>query len=158
MLIQIKEFRRRPELLVVGKSPRALYGVTPRSIMGEEAWNKLRKQVYKESSGRCACCGENPLQEPLEAHEVYDVDYAAAKCYLIEIVALCSLCHMMVHRDIHERSNHTNAAKFKRARMHCKELLREAGRRNYNKENTVPWYKWKLVWEGKEYSPKHEPY
>lgn len=158
MRINIKPFKPRPELLTTGQAPKALYGVNPRSIMGEEAWDKLRKQVYRESLGRCACCGDNPEQAPMEAHELYDIDYEQARCYLVEVVAMCSLCHLVAHRDIHERSNHGSKTRLKKALYHCRDLLKQAKRRNSSKENKVPWYKWRLVWEGKEYPPIHEPY
>lgn len=149
MLIQ--RAKKRPELLTGPPSPEALNGVTPRVLNGKDWWDKKRKETYGKSGGVCAACGGNILRKPLEAHEVYEVDWTKGFMTLLEVVSLCHLCHTFIHRR-HTRSIHLNAA-----RKHCTDLLKAAGLTVHKTPRTsVKWNDWYLLLDGRKFYPVHE--
>lgn len=84
----------RPELLRHATIPRPLSGTAPRAVMGEEWWDKVRRQAYAWNNMRCWACGG---PGPLEAHEAYDIDYEKGRMTYVETVALCHKCHAFIH-------------------------------------------------------------
>lgn len=89
----------RPELLLHPPIPRALHGVNPRTIRGQEWWDKVRKETYAKNNFCCFACGTYQLngEGPLHAHECYEYDYEKFEARMVEVVALCSQCHDFVH-------------------------------------------------------------
>lgn len=92
---------QRPEILNTGGIPSAMYGVNPRSIMGKERWDVLRRRIYTWNNYCCFACGVPRLDAKyhswLEAHEIYDVDWEEGEMCLREVVALCPACHGYIH-------------------------------------------------------------
>lgn len=121
---------QRPEILNSGGIPPAMYGVNPRSIMGSERWDALRKRVYTWNNYCCFACGVPRLDAKyhrwLEAHEIYDVDLEKGRMELKEVVALCPSCHGYIHLG---RLFITEGAtkKFKEVLKHGLAVLKEAG-------------------------------
>jgi hypothetical protein len=91
----------RPELLTHPQIPGALAGVNPRTIMGQEWWDDMRKGAYEQNNWHCWACGGysgDDLYEPwLEAHECYELDYQNRTMTFKEVVALCHSCHCFIH-------------------------------------------------------------
>ena len=169
----------RPELLRHGTIPRAMHGVAPRNIKGQEWWDVTRRQAYAANNMRCWACGG---PGPLEAHEAYEIDWQRYRMTYIEAVALCSDCHSFIHigrligmfagRDV---SSHT----VKRIVLHGYHILKRAGLKcpwqtRVITGHLLPWSgstkwiktvltncdameylvegpKWRLIFEGKEY-------
>ncbi len=76
-----------------------LWGMGPRPVMGQENWDIVRKQAYRDSGYACGICitsGE------LEAHEVWEYDDINHIQKLVGIIALCPLCHMVKHFGLSE--------------------------------------------------------
>lgn len=156
-MVTIRVKAPRPELLCEPPKPSAMNGVNPRTIKGKEWWNVERKKAYKASGGTCAACGANPAQRPLEAHEVYDVDWGQGKMVLREIVALCQFCHVYIHRGIHRQSHHACQRTYAAAMKYCTKLLEGLGLKPIRTpSHSVPWYQWYLEFEGRKYPPVHE--
>lgn len=90
---------KRPELLLHPPIPPALHGVNPRTIMGQEWWDSIRKPVYAANNHCCWACGVYQLDSggPLHAHECYLYDVGEFKAYLSDVVALCEPCHKFIH-------------------------------------------------------------
>lgn len=90
---------RRPELLQHPPIPQWLYKRNPRSILGEEWWDKKRKKAYAGNNHFCWACGGGG-DTILHAHEAYDYDFESRIARLEEIVGLCIPCHQFVHLAI----------------------------------------------------------
>ena len=91
----------RPELLCCPNIPKPLHGLNPRTVLGKEWWDVKRQEAYASTDYCCAACGVPKAlalkHQWLEAHEVYDIDYAKGKAVLREIVPLCHYCHSFIH-------------------------------------------------------------
>ena len=66
-----------------------------RSVLTKEAWDILRKMVYKRADGKCDICGKP--SERLEAHERWSYDEKRGIQKLEEVIAVCPLCHSVIH-------------------------------------------------------------
>lgn len=117
----------RPELLRHGTIPQPLFGVAPRNIMGEVWWDLTRREAYSRNNMRCYACGG---PGPLNAHEVYDIDYARRTSTYIEAVALCNKCHDFIHIgrlvSLFSREK-VSIREFKATVLHGYNTLRVAG-------------------------------
>lgn len=91
----------RPELLTHPHIPGDLAGINPRSIMGKEWWDDMRRDAYQSNNGHCHACaafsGNDPFRPWLEAHECYDFDYRNRLMKFREVAALCHTCHSFIH-------------------------------------------------------------
>ena len=91
----------KPEILTHPNIPKPLHGVSPRTILGEEAWNKIRKEVYKKYDYHCAACGvhksEAKKHKWLEAHEYWNINNWTGECEVVSIEPLCHYCHNFIH-------------------------------------------------------------
>ena len=91
----------KPELLCQPNIPKPLHGLNPRTIKGEEWWDKKRQEVYASTDYHCIACGvrkEEAERYPwLEAHEFWDIDYNSGKCEILSIEPLCHYCHNFIH-------------------------------------------------------------
>lgn len=92
---------RRPELLLHREIPYSLIGVNPRSLMEQDRWDVVRREVYAQNNYCCFACGTHKLDAEyknwLEAHETYEYDEDTCIATLKEIVALCHSCHSFIH-------------------------------------------------------------
>jgi hypothetical protein len=91
-----------PTILNEPTNPRPLSGLNPRTIKGKKWWDQKRTLAYIENNQCCWACGisrNDVLGENkwLEAHEVFDIDYAKGRAELKKIVALCPYCHKYIH-------------------------------------------------------------
>lgn len=84
----------RPELLRHSTIPQPMFGTAPRVVMGQEWWDKTRREAYAKNNMRCWACGG---EGPLEAHEAYRIDYRNAEMIYVETTALCNDCHSFIH-------------------------------------------------------------
>lgn len=105
-------FFTRPEILGDPPIIRSLWGINPRTIMGNDQWKSLRDIAAEVNNHCCYVCGEDPIFQNnsanwLEGHERYDWELRTLKkrqthyhlaVTISEVVALCSLCHNYIHR------------------------------------------------------------
>ena len=84
-------------------TPIPLHGVNPRSMLDPVNWDKIRKDTYKKYNYKCAVCNETGLEQgfnhPVEAHEIWDYDFDTYTQYFEGMVALCPICHKIIHWD-----------------------------------------------------------
>lgn len=86
---------RRPEILLHPPVPAALRGVAPRIIKGQDWWDSVRFDVYKENNYCCWACGEHA--DPIDAHEAYSYDVETMTASLEDVQGLCRSCHKYIH-------------------------------------------------------------
>lgn len=93
-------------ILLCPRVPKPLHFQNPRNILtkiDEEWWNRTRQRVYESQQRHCACCGVHQskqkgwVKNQLDAHELYDIDYATGRVELFAIVPLCKYCHNGIH-------------------------------------------------------------
>jgi hypothetical protein len=67
------------EILFCPNTPKPLHGMSPRSILGDEWWDKERIKAYRKFFNHCQACGVHKsdalYHRWLEAHEVFNFDY-----------------------------------------------------------------------------------
>lgn len=156
-------FSPRPELLLQSNTVRPLHMVVPRTILGQEWWDKTRKDAYRKNGYRCAACGVDAFNakesQALEGHKVYRIDYLAGRQTYLETVALCHYCHNFIHNGRMEalrNKSEMTAAKYNKIMRHGRKVLRLAGlTKPVYKEQTeaLRWDRWRLVLFGIEYPP-----
>lgn len=82
-------------LLTMPNIPAPLHGLNPRSVMGEEEWDKQRFDCYTKANWRCEIC-DTPC-ERMQAHEIYTYDYVSHTAVFKRLIALCDKCHRGIH-------------------------------------------------------------
>ncbi len=146
----------RPELLAHPTLPEPLHGLNPRTIMGKKKWDEVRLKTYAVNNYHCFACGKYAphngkvfsTEQKLHAHECYEFDYKSCSATLIEIVALCPLCHDGIHL---QRSQ----------ALYAKGIIDESYMYAIysNKEMVLglddsSWGKWNLEYKGKKHYSK----
>lgn len=177
---EIKSFKLvlRPEILLLPNIPRPLHGVAPRVVLGSKWWYKTKQAAYKSTDYHCVACGVHKLKAKsrqwMEAHEVYNTDYARGRLTYVETVPLCHYCHNYIHdgrmRHLLEQGK-LHQSKFIAIIQHGDRVLSDAGleRQHYKaREDHIrkmlvdnkmaPWGSWRLVVEGAEYPPLYKTY
>lgn len=90
-----------PKLLTHPNIPKPMHGLNPRTVMGKDWWDKVRKEAYAKYDNHCYACGRHKSQDEyhdwLEAHEDYKINYKTGEVKLVNIVALCHSCHNFIH-------------------------------------------------------------
>lgn len=89
--------RQIKTILTIELVPETCWFTNLRSELTEEAWNRIRRQAYRESNYRCAICGGIGPKHPVEAHEVWHYDDNLNIQRLIGVIALCPSCHAVKH-------------------------------------------------------------
>lgn len=142
----------RPELLLHPTVPDPLHSLSPRTLMTSKNWNITRRSSYSYNNYHCYACGKYAeydeknqrfVRLKLHAHECYKYDYMLFTAELVEIVALCPLCH----EGIHIRRSQA---------LYDKGILDEesmwliyTNRDNVLNLNDEHWSKWCLAYDGK---------
>lgn len=88
----------KPEILCHPHIPKPLHGMNPRTIMGQEWWDKTRFEAQKRTDYRCIACGVKKIDCGwLEGHEYWNIDYKTGACEVVSIEPLCHMCHNFIH-------------------------------------------------------------
>lgn len=175
-----------PEILMHPNIPKPLHEVNPRNIMGQAAWDIVRKEAYASTDYHCIACGVHKSDAKgfqwLEAHEFYNIDYSAGRVEIDRIIPLCHYCHNFIHSGrlsmilgkekdeeeviaILEHGFKVLADAGLSAFYFTVHLAHELGAETYGvvpsvtpDGETPEWGDWRLVWGGKEYPPKYKTY
>lgn len=174
------DFKLKPEILCHPNIPLPLHGLSPRSINGQAWWDLTRKEVYLKYNQHCLACGvhrsEAKKHKWLEAHEFYNIDYTKGTMSVKSIEPLCHYCHNFIHSgrlqaiygkeksltEVVEILEHGFQVLAK-SKLQCFPgtldfaLQVKANTFNvsaYKVKCEIPWEKWRLVWNGKEYFSK----
>lgn len=84
-----------PLKLTIELVPEPCWYSNMRKVMSQEAWDTLRRQVYREYGYRCAICGAHHVQ--LHCHERWSYDDVAHVQRLDGYICLCVMCHHCKH-------------------------------------------------------------
>lgn len=175
-----------PEILMHPNIPKPLHEVNPRNIMGQAAWDVIRKEAYASTNYHCIACGVHKSEAKghqwLEAHEFYNIDYQAGRVEIDRIIPLCHYCHNFIHSgrlsmilgkekdedeviEILEHGFKVLAEAGLSAFHFTVHLAHELGADDYGvvpsitpDGETPAWEDWRLVWNGVEYPPKYKTY
>ena len=88
------------EILTHTVLPKSIHGISPRKIMGDSEWNKIKKEKQKIADHHCMCCEEYVPHIPgnyLECHEIYNINTEKKEFELQDIVCICKRCHEFIH-------------------------------------------------------------
>ncbi len=165
--LNVKPRFNRYELLLHPPIPLSMHGVNPRTIMGKQKWDEVRREAYDKNNDCCWICGvHRSVAKPnpwLEAHETYNIDYEKFEMTLREIVALCPLCHMFIHRgrlelrvksgdEPFELYNEVRDRAYAMLNIHLpEEWWNESGINRKTLNYTTDWRKWHLLYEGRKH-------
>ena len=173
----------RQDLLSMPNVPKPLHGISPRTIMGKDAWDAMRRDVYETTGHHCAACGVHKSRAKckkwMEAHEIYDIDYRSGTATMVEIVPLCHFCHAFIHSGLlrmQARKKEVSADHVRWVINHGVSVLRDskhqkifAGTAELAALVSVPidglivsdtpskmaeWGKWRMIWDGKQHKGK----
>lgn len=82
-------------LIAMPNIPRPLHGVNPRTLLGANTWNHMRKSCYAQAEDTCEICGYKPDNlRNRHGHEVYQIDYAHGTAKFVGVFCLCARCHL----------------------------------------------------------------
>lgn len=75
--------------------PENMWYCNLRHILTKSQWDKIRKDAYEKSNGKCVIC--NRKVKRLEGHELWNFDEENGVQKLTDVIALCSICHKTIH-------------------------------------------------------------
>jgi hypothetical protein len=88
----------KPEILCHPNIPKPLHGMNPRTILGQEWWDKTRREALARTNHTCTACGVAEKDCGwLEGHEYWDINYKTGACEVKSIEPLCHKCHNFIH-------------------------------------------------------------
>ena len=90
-----------PWLLFHPNIPKPLHGLAPRIILGENWWQRTKKEAKAKLNQNCWACGIHKYKAKyhqwLEAHECYSINYGQGLVKYVGTCALCHACHNYIH-------------------------------------------------------------
>ena len=84
-------------LLTIDLVPQTVWYKNLRSMLSKEEWDIIRRWAYKKADYKCEICGGKGDKWPVEAHEVWEYDNRNKIQKLIDVRALCPMCHKVKH-------------------------------------------------------------
>jgi hypothetical protein len=167
----------KPEILCQPNIPKALHGISPRTINGNAWWERIRRETYRKTDYHCMACGKAKKDtQRLDAHEWYNIDYEKGIMTIKDIVPLCYECHNFIHSG-RLKTVYRNG---EIAKDQCIKILKNGfdiliknnlkcfpgtfdfafllniipSIKCYEINDSIPWEKWKFIFNGKEYHSK----
>lgn len=82
-------------LIAMPNIPKPCHGLAPRTLLGAQTWNHMRRRAYAMANDTCEICGERPENlRRRHGHEVYEIDYEKGTVKFVRVFCICSLCHL----------------------------------------------------------------
>lgn len=170
MSLHIAKCHVDPKILCHPNIPKPLHGVNPRTIFGQEWWDKNRQITYAENNYHCFACGTHKqdalFHKWLEAHEFYLYDYENGRITFDHLVALCHACHnyihdgrmrMLVNTEQMEISKYNTIVEHGDLLIEQSDLKHERSVRHHH-ASSVAWEDWRMIISGKEYGPSTQSF
>lgn len=83
------------KILTMPNIPAPLHQLAPRTVMGDAAWNHMRKKCYFDAGYKCQACGKALGKGECDAHELYTINYVTGESKFERCVCLCHTCHRL---------------------------------------------------------------
>ena len=154
-----------PSILLHPQIPKPLHLLNPRTILGDEWWNKCRQEAYARHKYCCYACGTHKLiakyHNWLEAHEFYSINYKTGEVKFIELVALCHSCHNYIHKGRMTMVVGTDdmpEEKYLDILTHGDKILRDNKLKTKIPKVKCEWKDWHLIIEDKNYGQRFHSY
>lgn len=77
--------------------PEPCWGQNAHHWLRRADWDAVRRKIYIIADYICEICGEQGSQWPVECHEVWHYDDKRHVQTLVDLKAVCPLCHMTIH-------------------------------------------------------------
>lgn len=84
-------------LLVMPNVPQGLFGLAPRTIMGQSKWNLVRKKACMEHNYTCQISGKYLGHGVPHIHECYEYDFKNAKAEFKRLICIDPQMHHFIH-------------------------------------------------------------
>lgn len=86
--------------------PEKSWGNNLRALLTDHQWKKVREDVYKKAQYECVICGASSpgRRHKVECHERWHYDDKQCIQTLVDLEALCTLCHKTKHIGFAEKS------------------------------------------------------
>lgn len=82
-------------LIAMPNLPKPIHGLAPRTLLGTNTWNHMRRFCYSKADDTCEICGDKPEDlKKRHAHEVYSIDYEKGEARFVRAFCVCSLDHL----------------------------------------------------------------
>lgn len=82
-------------LIAMPNIPKPCHGLAPRTLLGAQTWDRMRRRAYAMANDTCEICGEKPENlRRRHGHEVYEIDYEKGTVKFVRVFCICSLCHL----------------------------------------------------------------
>ena len=75
--------------------PAGAWGYNLRTQFSKKTWDFIRRDAYSRANNKCMIC--NRKVSRLEAHERWDFNKQTKVQKLVDIIAVCSSCHRVIH-------------------------------------------------------------
>ncbi len=86
-----------PARLTVELVPKTSWYNNVRALVDAPAWDRIRRQAYRQAGYRCEVCGGRGPEHPVECHEIWRYDDRTRVQALVRMIALCPACHQVKH-------------------------------------------------------------
>jgi len=152
-------FHPLPEILLHPQIPKPMHGIAPRTILGQAWWDAERHAACNKYKQHCWACGVYKLNAKLnhwlEAHEMYDINYAKGTMTYTHSVGLCPYCHKYIHagRLLEEyKAGKISMLLLMDITNHGETILHNAGIGRPPGPSVVSdWESWRLILNGQAY-------
>lgn len=84
-------------IITMPNVPKQLFGHAPRTILGQTAWDKMRKRCYFDAGYKCQICGKEVVGSDKQAHELYSYDWKDGLAVFERTICCCRDCHNFIH-------------------------------------------------------------
>lgn len=84
-------------IITMPNVPKQLFGHAPRTILGQSAWDKMRKRCYFDADYKCQICGKEVVGPDKQAHELYSYYWKNGLAVFERVICCCRDCHNFIH-------------------------------------------------------------
>jgi hypothetical protein len=147
----------KPELLLQ-ELPKPLHTITPRFILGNSEWKRLKQKASLDNNYCCWCCGVNvndTTPQRLEGAPIFHVEYEYKMVYFRGVAAVCYMCNQFLNlrKVIDSAVKHNNTETLFQIRLHGDALVNVVDKliNIFNASQINDFQNWRYNFNGVEY-------